>query len=188
MFISSGTALGLLIIPMLAILIIIHELGHFFAARGVGVKVEEFGLGIPPRAKGWYWKGVLWSLNWIPFGGFVRVKGEDGSDFSEGSMNSKGPLQRGFFLIAGPGMNFVAAVVLCIVMVGFQGVTSDTKTVYINQVEAGSPAAAAGWQPGDAFVAVNGVDVASTGELSSAIDGFDDKPVSVTLERGTEHI
>jgi regulator of sigma E protease len=97
-------------------------------------------------------------------------------------------LQRGFFLIAGPGMNFVAAVVLCIVMVGFQGVTSDTKTVYINQVEAGSPAAAAGWHPGDAFVAVNGVDVASTGELSSAIDGFDDKPVSVTLERGTEHI
>jgi len=188
MFISSGAALGLLIIPILAILIVIHELGHFFAARSVGVKVEEFGIGIPPRAKGWYWKGVLWSLNWIPFGGFVRVKGEDATDFSEGSMNAKGPLQRGFFLIAGPAMNFVAAVVLCIVMVGFQGITSDTSTVYINQVEADSPAAAAGWQPGDAFVSVNGVPVETTGELSNAIDDFDDKPVSVVLQRGEEQV
>ncbi len=84
---SSGLALGLLIIPILAFLIIIHELGHFFAARSVGVKVEEFGIGIPPRAKGWRRNGVLWSINWIPFGGFVRVKGEDGADMGEGSMN-----------------------------------------------------------------------------------------------------
>src|SRR5688572_24011680 len=104
--------MGLLIIPILAFLIIIHELGHFFAARSVGVIVEEFGIGIPPRAKGWRKNGVLWSLNWIPFGGFVRVKGEDGSDTSEGSMNSKGPLQRAWFLLAGPAMNLIAAIVL----------------------------------------------------------------------------
>src|SRR5690606_22104189 len=107
---------------------------------------------------------------------------------SEGSMNSKGPLQRGFFLIAGPGMNFVAAVVLCIVMVGFQGITSDTSTVYINKVESNSPAAVAGWQPGDAFVAVNGAPVETVNQLSDAIDGFDDKPVTVTLERGDKQI
>jgi regulator of sigma E protease len=186
--ISSGLALGLLIIPMLAILIIIHELGHFFAARSVGVKVEEFGLGIPPRAKGWRWKGVLWSLNWIPFGGFVRVKGEDGTDFSEGSMNSKGPWQRAFFLAAGPFMNFVAAVVLCIVMVGFQGVTSDTESVYVNRVSAGSPAEAAGWQPGDVIYEVNGVRIESLGQLSDEIDNHLDQPVAVTIRRGDQNI
>jgi regulator of sigma E protease len=186
--ISSGLALGLLIIPMLAILIIIHELGHFFAARSVGVKVEEFGLGIPPRAKGWRWKGVLWSLNWIPFGGFVRVKGEDGNDFSEGSMNSKGPWQRAFFLAAGPFMNFVAAVVLCIVMVGFQGVTSDTESVYVNRVAAGSPAEQSGWQPGDVIYAVAGEQINSQSELSGAIDDHLDEPVAVTIHRGDETI
>jgi regulator of sigma E protease len=184
--ISSGLALGLIIIPMLAILIVIHELGHFFAARSVGVQVEEFGLGIPPRAKGWRWKGVLWSLNWIPFGGFVRVKGEDGNDFSEGSMNSKNPWQRAFFLAAGPFMNFVAAVVLCIVMVGFQGVTNDTESVYINRVEAQSPAEAAGWQPGDVIVAVDGDTIHTNGQLSSAINDHLDEPVSITVKRGDE--
>ena len=80
--ISEGLLFGLLIIPILAFLIIAHEFGHFLAARSVGVTVEEFGIGLPPRAKGWRWRGVLWSLNWIPFGGFVRVKGEDANDMS----------------------------------------------------------------------------------------------------------
>lgn len=188
MGIPSGLALGLVIIPMLAVLIIIHELGHFFAARSVGVKVEEFGLGIPPRAKGWRWKGVLWSLNWIPFGGFVRVKGEDGNDFSQDSMNAKGPWQRALFLVAGPFMNFVAAVVLCIVMVAFQGVTSTTESVYVNRVVAGSPAEAAGWQPGDVITGVNGASIASVDALSSAIDGSLDQPVDVSIRRGSETI
>jgi regulator of sigma E protease len=188
MGISSGLALGLVIIPILAALIIIHELGHFFAARAVGVKVEEFGLGIPPRAKGWRWKGVLWSLNWIPFGGFVRVKGEDGNDFSEGSMNAKGPWQRAFFLAAGPAMNFIAAIVLCIVMVGFQGVTNTTESVYVNQVADQSPAQAAGWQPGDVIVAIDGQTVDSIDALSAAIDGNLDEATTVTIRRGNETI
>lgn len=186
--ISNGLALGLIIIPILAVLIIIHELGHFFAARSVGIKVEEFGLGIPPRAKGWRWKGVLWSLNWVPFGGFVRVKGEDGRDFSEGSMHAKGPWQRGFFLAAGPFMNFVAAVVLCIVMVGFQGVTNDTESIYVNKVEDQSPAVAAGWQPGDVIVEVDGSEISSSADLSSAINQHLDQSVSVTVERAGERV
>ena len=64
---------GLYIIPILAVLILVHEIGHFVAARMIGVKVEEFGIGIPPRIIGWRRKGVLWSLNCIPFGGFVKV-------------------------------------------------------------------------------------------------------------------
>lgn len=186
--ISSGLALGLLIIPILAFLIVIHEFGHFFAARSVGVKVEEFGLGIPPRAKGWRRNGVLWSLNWIPFGGFVRVKGEDGADMGEGSMNRKGPAQRAFFLSAGSAMNFVAAIVLSIVIVAFQGVPDTTSNAYIASVAPQSPAAGAGWQPGDAIHAIDGEVIATSGQLQDAIGDREGERVNVTVRRGDELI
>ncbi|HEU0165791.1 MAG TPA: RIP metalloprotease RseP, partial [Thermomicrobiales bacterium] len=186
--ISEGLLLGLLIIPILAFLIIIHELGHFFAARSVGVTVEEFGIGLPPRAKGWRWKGVLWSLNWIPFGGFVRVKGEDGSDLEPGSMNSKKPWQRAWFLIAGPLMNFIAAIVLSIILIGFQGLPSETNHIYIGQVSSNSPAQIAGWQPGDSITAVEGQPITSTSQLQSLIKSYAGKPVAITIKRGDETI
>ena len=94
----AGLISGLYIIPILAILILVHEIGHFVAARSIGVKVEEFGIGLPPRLKGWRRKGVLWSINWIPFGGFVRVLGEDGKSTDPASINAKSPLQRAMFL------------------------------------------------------------------------------------------
>jgi regulator of sigma E protease len=133
---SEGFFNGLYIIPILAFLILIHEFGHFFSARMVGVKVEEFGIGIPPRAKGWVWRGVTWSLNWIPFGGFVRVKGEDGANMEPDSMNAKKPHQRAFFLAAGAGMNVLFAIVLMILVVGVEGVTH--QRTYIEYVAGGS--------------------------------------------------
>lgn len=186
--ISEGLAAGLLIIPILAFLIIIHEFGHFFAARRVGVKVEEFGIGIPPRARGWRRGGVLWSLNWIPFGGFVRVKGEDATDMGEGSMNTKGPLQRGFFLIAGSMMNFLAAIVLSFVLVGFQGVPETNAIVLIESVAPGSPAESAGWLPGDAFVSVDNDDILGASDLQALITENAGSPVNVTLRRGDDLI
>jgi len=186
--ISEGLLLGLLIIPILAILIIAHELGHFFAARSVGVTVEEFGIGLPPRAKGWRWKGVLWSLNWIPFGGFVRVKGEDASDVSPDSMNAKAPLQRAWFLVAGPLMNFVVAILLSFALIAFQGIPSEASHIYIGQVAADSPAAGAGWQPGDAIVAVGGEEITSASQLQSLIRQYSGEETTVTILRGGETI
>lgn len=186
--ISNGLALGLLIIPILAFLIIIHELGHFFAARSVGVKVEEFGIGIPPRAKAWRRNGVLWSINWIPFGGFVRVKGEDGADMSEGSMNRKGPVQRAFFLIAGSAMNFLAAIILSIVIVAFQGIPDTTSNIYIASVAAQSPADGAGWLPGDTIHAVDGEVITTSAQLQNAIGDRAGEKVGITVRRGDELI
>ncbi len=183
---SSGLSYGLLIIPILAFLIIIHELGHFWAARRVGVTVEEFGIGIPPRAKGWRRKGVLWSINWIPFGGFVRVKGEDGSDMSPGSMNTKGPLQRAFFLSTGSMMNFLAAILLSILVVAFQGTPDLTSNAYVGDVVARSPADAAGWTPGDAIVAVDGQPIDGRSNLQEAISDKAGSPVAVTIQRGDQ--
>lgn len=186
--ISEGLLFGLLIIPILAFLIIAHELGHFFAARSVGVTVEEFGIGLPPRARGWRKKGVLWSLNWIPFGGFVRVKGEDGADMSAGSMNSKKPWQRGWFLIAGPVMNFLVAIVLSVILIAFQGLPSEASHIYIGQLAQGSPAESAGWMPGDAIVAVDGQTITSSSQLQTAITSNAGSSASVTILRGKKEI
>lgn len=184
--ISEGLLFGLLIIPILAFLILAHEFGHFLAARSVGVTVEEFGIGLPPRAKGWRWKGVLWSLNWIPFGGFVRVKGEDGADMSPGSMNAKSPWQRGWFLIAGPLMNFIVAIVLSVMMIAFQGLPSKDSSIYIGQVASGSPAFDAGWQPGDAIVAVAGTPITSTTQLRDLVTQHAGEQTEVTILRGDQ--
>jgi regulator of sigma E protease len=178
----------LAIVPILAFLIVIHELGHFFAARSVGVKVEEFGIGLPPRAKSWMWKDVRWSLNWIPFGGFVRVKGEDAKDLEPGSMNAVGPWRRGWFLIAGPLMNLLAAVVLSIVMVAAQGVPTQISPLFIGDVASGSPAASAGWQPGDRVVAVDGQKVVDANDVVAAVNRHAGSEVSVTIQRGNETI
>ncbi|CAA9579074.1 MAG: Membrane-associated zinc metalloprotease [uncultured Thermomicrobiales bacterium] len=177
---------GLLIIPVLAILIIAHELGHYWAARSVGVKVEEFGIGIPPRAKGWERNGVIWSLNWIPFGGFVRVKGEDAGDMSADSMNSKPPLQRGFFLIAGSFMNVVLALALIIALVGFLGVTQER--VYVGSVVPGAPAAGAGILADDRIVRANGEEIEDSGQLIAITNDNRGQPLDLTLQRGGEEL
>ncbi len=178
---SEGFFNGLYIIPILAVLILIHEVGHFVSARAVGVKVEEFGIGIPPRIKGWRRNGVIWSINAIPFGGFVRVLGEDGKSMDPGSMNAKSPLQRAFFLAAGSAMNFLLAIVLIILVVGVQGIVSNN--VYIAAVSPGSPAAKAGWKEGDRIVEVGGAGVESTDEIGRRAGDSAGDALSVVIER-----
>jgi regulator of sigma E protease len=178
---SSSFFNGLYIVPILAVLILVHEFGHFVAARLCGVKVEEFGIGIPPRLFGMMRKGVLWSVNAIPFGGFVRVKGEDGKNMDPDSMNAKRPSQRAFFLAAGAGMNVVLAVVLMILVIGVEGISH--QNIYIGAVSGGSPAAKAGWQEGDRIVAVNGKKVETADEIRSATSAHVGEEVTVTIER-----
>ena len=183
---SEGLRNGLYIVPILAVLILVHEFGHFFAARAIGAKVEEFGIGLPPRIKGWRRDGVLWSLNWIPFGGFVKVLGDDGKSADPGSINNKSPLQRALFLVAGSAMNIVLAFALMIVVVGFQGISK--ANVYIASVVPGSPAADAGWQPGDRVIEVAGVDVESSADVGQRAREFAGKPLSVVVDRGGQII
>jgi regulator of sigma E protease len=178
---SEAFANGLWIIPILAVLILVHELGHFFAARACGVKVEEFGLGIPPRIVGWTRNGVIWSLNAIPFGGFVRVKGEDGENNDPDSMNAKPPHQRAFFLAAGAGMNVIFAVVLMFIVLGVKG--DLHQNIYVGGVAAGSPAARAGWQAGDRIAKVDGQTMESTNEISNYTRDHREREVRFTIER-----
>lgn len=96
-------------------LILIHEFGHYIAARKAGVTVEEFGFGLPPRAKMLFtWQGTIFSLNWIPFGGFVRLRGESGEEGTpkKGSFTQAGIPARCMILLAGVFMNFLLAMVI----------------------------------------------------------------------------
>ena len=179
--VSEGLLNGLYIIPILAVLIVIHEIGHFASARAVGVTVEEFGIGIPPRIKGWTRNGVIWSLNAIPFGGFVRVLGEDGKSMDPGSMNTKRPLQRAFFLVAGSAMNLLLALVLMMLVVGVQGLPFDH--VYIDEIVPASPAAEAGWRQGDRIVEMGGASIEDRDEVSRIARDFAGRPMSVVVER-----
>src|SRR5882762_7704845 len=116
----------LIFLVILSVLVLIHEAGHYFAARLFGVKAEEFGYGLPPRVFGFVkvgkkWKRVsandkkeyentIWSLNWLPIGGFVRIKGEQGEgEHDHDSFHIKPIWQRIAILAAGVTMNWVLA-------------------------------------------------------------------------------
>lgn len=178
---SSDFLNGLYIIPLLAVLILVHEAGHYFAARRCGVKVEEFGIGIPPRIVGWTRNGVVWSINAIPFGGFVRVKGEDGANADSDSMNAKPPHQRAFFLAAGAAMNVLFAILLMFAVLGVKGDLHQSS--YVTAVGADSPAAKAGWQAGDRIVEMDGDEVETTEEIVGKTRDNAGEEISVALER-----
>lgn len=117
--------LGLLaFVIALLFLVLVHEWGHFFAARRLGVKVEEFGFGFPPRIAKKHWRGTDYTLNWLPFGGFVRLKGEDDEDKSPDSYATQSAFRRLMIVLAGVIMNLVAAVILLSIVLGV-GVKQD---------------------------------------------------------------
>lgn len=100
----------LIFIGILSLLVIVHEFGHFFVAKRSGMKVEEFGLGLPPRAWGKQIGETIYSINWLPFGGFVRILGESGEDSKNPRSFSAKPFWKRFLvLFAGVTMNFLLA-------------------------------------------------------------------------------
>lgn len=117
-FLISALAFFLL----LGVLILIHEFGHYMAAKMTGVVVEEFGIGLPPKIKNLFkYKGTDFSCNWVPFGGFVRLKGENTMDLKQsratGSFGAASISARIFILCGGVFMNFILALV--ILTIGF---------------------------------------------------------------------
>jgi len=141
---------------LLSVLVLVHELGHFLAARLIGVHVDEFGFGLPPRIIGKKIRGTIYSLNWLPIGGFVRLLGEDEEDNQpHGSIKNKkqyfwarSKKERIFILLAGVAMNFLFAVGITTILLTW-GVIEPTETVRVERVVVGSPAEAVGILPGD---------------------------------------
>jgi regulator of sigma E protease len=144
-----------LFFAILGSLVVLHELGHFITARLAGVRVLEFGIGFPPRAKVLRASGeTLYTLNWLPIGGFVKLEGEDGDNNDDPRSFSRAPLgTRLVILAAGVVMNLLTALAI---FFAIAWLASPKVGLVAPVVEPGSPAAEAGMRPGDAIVGVNG--------------------------------
>ncbi|MBU0531434.1 MAG: RIP metalloprotease RseP [Candidatus Uhrbacteria bacterium] len=158
----------ILFLAVLSVLVLVHEIGHFITARKFGCKVDEFGVGFPPKAMTiTKRKGVEYTINWIPLGGFVKIKGESGENADEhDSFASKPAWQRFIILSAGVIMNFVLAAVLLSIgfMIGLPsaidenlpaGARTYDEAIRIVTVVEGSPADEAGLLMGDTIASVN---------------------------------
>src|SRR5947209_336699 len=173
-------------LPILSVMMFVHEFGHFVTARLSGITVQEFGFGLPPRLWGFKGKnGVIYSINWIPFGAFVKMLGEEDPS-APGSFASKPIGTRAIVLAAGSAMNFLLAVLAfaMVYIVGVPGVTPDGP-VKIAEVASASPAEAAGLQAGDVIVSFDGQPV-TVQAFRDDTQAHLDQPVQIDYRRGDQ--
>ncbi len=170
---------------VLSVLVLVHEFGHFIVARRSGIVVEEFGLGYPPRLVTLFERdGVSYTLNAIPFGGFVRMRGEDGAE-GPGSFVSQSKRVRAAVLLAGPAMNLLLAFVLFTASF-LLGRPMPAPGALVTDVAPGSPAAEAGMQPGDLIVEVEGEPIETPADLVRSTRTRLGQPVTLTIRRDGE--
>ena len=204
----------IIFILVLGLLVLVHEAGHFFASRRFGVKAEEFGFGFPPRMFGLYkkvngkWKfvwgdktvnpsdvpGTIYSLNWIPLGGFVKIKGENGEIKDQDSFATKPAWQRAIMLSAGVIMNVILAWLIITIglMLGLPQVLDnlpkDAKItghqIQIVNVIAESPASKADFKIGDFIEDINDQKFSAYTEVQDFVDKNNGQVLTYTIKRG----
>lgn len=190
-----GIIIGLIV---LVLLVTVHELGHAIVAKRNGVVVEEFGIGFPPKAWGKKLKnGVLFTVNWLPLGGFVKLQGEHDAASKKGDYGAASFWVKTKILLAGVVVNWVVAVLLLMVLAWTSGIPrivadqftipSDT-TVISSPVQLGSlvegyPAERAGLQQGDTIKSVDGEAVTSTQEFVDITKENRGETVAVVYQR-----
>ncbi|GLK49556.1 metalloprotease [Brevundimonas intermedia] len=195
------------IVPFLLVLtfiVTIHELGHFLVARAFGVKVDRFAIGF---GKAIFSRtdrhGIEWRFGWMPLGGYVKFSGdldassvpdqaglaelrqrviaEGGPGAERDYFHFKPVWQRALIVVAGPAANFVLAITIFAIV--FMSVGTQLRPARVAQVQAGSPAAAAGFQVGDLITGVNGKAIKDGGEVTRTVMLSSGDPVRFTVER-----
>jgi regulator of sigma E protease len=168
-------------VVLLIVLVLTHELGHFAAAKWFGVKVEEFGIGFPPRIWGYTYRGTIYSVNWIPLGGFTKLLGEEDPK-EKGSLASKSIPARVLVLAAGSILNILLPVLL-FTMAFMVPHNQLMEKVMIQDVAAGSPAQAAGIETGDRIVSINGHNIENRTDVSYQIQLNLGTPTSIRVQK-----
>ncbi len=201
----------LIFVVLLGLLVFVHELGHFLVARRNGIRVDEFGFGFPPRLVGFVqdeatgkyrivWGNqevpssrTVYSLNWIPLGGFVKIAGEDGHDTSDPtSFGGKSAWVRIKVLAAGVFMNFLFAwfLISIVFMLGLpqpidpseHGKYENAK-IQILSIVKGTPAETMGLRMGDAILSINGVKITTLEQVSQEISGHKGQEIVIGVDR-----
>ena len=192
----------LIFLILLSVLVLVHEFGHFVAAKKLGVTVEEFGLGLPPKVRRLFtWQGTEFTLNWLPLGGFVRMRGEDGQSApmtndkymqmaEQGYFYAQKPWKRAIILVAGVFMNLVLGVVAFTSVYTVMGIPEERDVVVIDGVAPGSPAELAQLKQNDVVdglrVAGNELRVAETNEFIESINSHRGEEITLIVKREKE--
>lgn len=184
MHIIAGIIAALVIF---AILVIVHEGGHFFAAKAVGIRVNEFALGMGPLIYQKQAKETKYSVRALPIGGYVAMEGEDSDSDDARAFNNKPAWARALVIAAGPLMNFVLAGVVLGAMITYMG---TSLSPVLADVTEGMPAYEAGIREGDRILSVNGKEVSDGAEardlLSEALTESDGVSLGVESDSGTK--
>lgn len=185
-------------IIVLAVLVLVHEFGHFYAARKAGVKVEEFGFGFPPRIFGVKRGDTLYSFNLLPLGGFVKLYGENEADLGTESFGGKSLGKRAWIVSAGVIANMLLAFVIFTIVAALGAPTARTETngailespeVRVTFVSEESPAALAGMTVGDNILRLTAgseeIQITSIDEVRSFVSAHLEERVEILIERGS---
>lgn len=192
----------IIFILVLGLLVFVHELGHFITAKRAGIKVEEFGFGLPPRMFGVKKGETIYSLNWLPIGGFVKIYGEDGEGAKDPRSFSGRPIwQRAIVLVAGVLMNFLLAMFLftLVFKIGVPAAVDEEVMnardikIQVTQVASNSPAQKAGLLMGDSISEVidaSGAkkEISEIQELLNFIQARKNQEITLKVNRGKETI
>ncbi len=165
----------IIFIILFSILVLVHELGHFYWAKHFGIRVEEFGLGLPPKIKTLFRKNdTEYTLNWLPLGGFVRLLGENSQEINPKdrpyAFSSKSRWQRTLVLLGGIINNFLLGILLFSIVYAVLGVPHiQGKRVIVLKVEPNSPAALAGLKAGQVIQKLDGQPVTSADTFTKQV-------------------
>jgi regulator of sigma E protease len=181
----------LIFLVVLSILVIIHELGHFIMARRAGIWVEEFGFGLPPRVFGKKIGETVYSINLLPFGGFVKLHGEqeeEGITNQRRAFLFRNKRTRLGVIVAGVVMNFLLAIVAFGIVYSFSGIPRDTHRLKVVDVSVGSPAQTAGVIVGDIITKAGKESVTGVDDFISKVNTQKVKTISFEVERNDSTI
>jgi len=178
---------ALAVIVVLGLLIAFHELGHFLAAKGLGIGVKSFSLGFPPKLLAFRYGQTEYRISAIPLGGYVQLVGERAADEApegftpEQSFSRRPPWQRMLVVLAGPVFNFVLAWLLYLGIFWTQGLSELLPVV--GEVTAQSAAVEAGFAANDLVLAIDGKEIKYWSDLSAAIEGCEGRVLAFQVER-----
>lgn len=175
----------LIFIVVLSILVLVHEFGHYWVAKRSGIWVEEFGIGLPPRIFGKKIGDTIYSINALPFGGFVRLHGEmseEGLTKKDKAFLTKPLKVKTAVIVAGVVMNFLLAIVAFSIVYSFTGIPKDIKEIKILDIATNSPAQTAKILVGDVIKKVDGEVVTTVPQFIEKIESKKGKKVVLELQ------